>query len=196
MAVGDIYYLKLRQLYLGEDCLNVFYFRETVSGTALNDAAALAETWDAQILPDLALCQSEDVAYLDIETAVIANPTVFYNHIPTTTAGDRTTLTDTAPSWMCASLRFNRNGPGSRYAYKRFTGLLVEDINENQLVSGTATLFTTNCQSMRNPISGFGFTWVPIQVKSGWKLNTVPVENFVINTLLGARLGSQNSRKP
>lgn len=196
MAVGDIYYLKLKQLYLGEEILNVFYFRETITGTALNRAAALAETWDNQILPDLALCQSEDLLYEDIETAVIRTPTVFYNHIPLTTNGVRVTVTDTAPSWMTASVRFNRNGPGTRYAYKRFSGLLVEDINENQLSGAAITLFTTNLQPMRNPISGFGFTWVPIQIKSGWTLGSIPVENFVINSLLGARLGSQNTRKP
>lgn len=196
MALNDIYKLTLSGQTLGEDNDNVFYYRTEATGSG-SGAQNLCNSFEATILPAIFPLLSENATFQLIEAVNLASPTDYYSQVPSPNAGTRDSDggVNDMPSFLVASVQFNRNGPGTRYSYKRFSGLLKADTLGNDLQSGTAAAWVSACVVFAVAAVFGSWTFRPVQVKHPTPLGVNPVVNFVIGQVLEVELGTQNTRK-
>lgn len=194
MAVNDVIMLRLDGDYQGQNWSNVFFYRQTAAGCA-NEAQALWNAFNGTPMTEITDFMNDEVNVTSLLSVIIRAPNVYYQATPTRTAGQRAGTSQPAPSYMAGSIRFNRNGPGSRYSYKRFVGVLEEDFSGNATESAAIALLNAIGDALVVSISNGGCTYEPVQVASGWTYYTQPTVNHVINENLAARVTTQNSRK-
>ena len=195
---GEVYVLKAFQSLGGINILNVYYYR-LVSGSAPDPAEELFTAFDGGLLDEFIDCVSENLSINNVEIFEIATPTEFFSAEPTNNQGTRTdTVANRMPTFNAFSYKTNRAGAGTRSSYKRYCGLLEEDVGGNALsASFKALAAVVALQSAigDNLISSGGNEYEPVQVKSGWSIGVTPVVNFVIEQVQPATLSSQVSRK-
>jgi len=194
MAINDIYQVVLSGTYLSESWSNVFWFIQQ-SGPSSLAAANLADSFEFQDLPNIADFMNDSVGIDSLSVINYNDPLDSVLVAPTITDGARTGTSDPAPSFLSGTIRFTRNGPGTRYPYKRFVGLLEEDINGNNLEVATIALLTTIASDLLlNHIFG-AYSWRYCQIGGTPSLGTNPTLNFIVGGLSAVRLGTQNTRK-
>lgn len=199
MTIGEHYSLKVFGDYLGEAFLNTFTYRQT-AGANPNEAAELAQQFDASLMFDLTGCVGDQVNFNRIECFSIETPTDYADITPVNNVGLRAIGTALrTPSWMAFGFRSNRAGAGSRSSYKRFCGLGETDVEQNVLAAAFLALPSVpllQSALYQTMIFGGVNTWVPVQLKAGWLIGFPPVENFAISAYALAYLTSQVSRRP
>lgn len=196
MAVGHVTVARLEGNYLGVNWANVSFWRQITAGCA-DETVTLWNLLDSSIADETATFANDQVNFLSLHTTNIDAPSFDINQPPTTIVGQRvTTENEPAPSFIAASIRFNRFGAGSRYSYKRIVGLLESDFDGNALVSPATTLLNAIGSAYSENLSSGGCTWEPVQVASGWTLGVPPTVNGVIQAQNGLFLSTQNTRKP
>ena len=67
MALGDLYTLRLQYTFLGKAMENTFFYEQTLGALG---ASFLASSFEAQLVPEIALIQSSSVTY---ERIVVVN---------------------------------------------------------------------------------------------------------------------------
>lgn len=194
MAVNDVYKCTLRGQYLGEEWVNVFFYRQTAVAAG-NQAILLWQRFDATVADDYADWANTEVSFLELEILNMRVPTEFTSVQPTKTAGQRTATAGEAPSFLTGTIRFNRNGPGTRFSYKRLVGLCEEDIIQNGLSSAAVTALTGIGTLIRTTLINGLATFIPCQVRHPVILGVNPTVNFDLNNVTAVRLGTQNTRK-
>jgi len=199
MALGEIYVIKMHTLMFAEEMLNVFCYEQSMSdGTP--GAPKLNVAFDSVVLLEWINTVHTSIDITALETFAIANPVDFDSVTPTNSQGTRPFVGgNRAPSWVAFSYKSNRAGAGTRSSYKRFAGILDEDVNANSLDSSFEGLAAVaNLQDRLGNSIAFdgGNAFVPVQTKSGWIVGFPPVKNFNITSWQNALLSSQVSRKP
>lgn len=201
MAVGDIYVIKMKQVYFTEVILNVFFYRQnSIVVPGLTDADGLFEAFNRLVLAQWDDMVNTSISITELEVFSIEFPVDNFVGTPGNDVGKRVIADNLrAPSWIAAGFKSNRAGPGTRSSFKRFAGLGEVDIDDNSIspafiaLAGTQGMVTL----MGIPIATTGGSeYTPVQVKSGWVLGVAPTENFVLTSWIDPKLTSQVSRKP
>lgn len=194
MAVGDIYQLVFNHTVLGVACVNRFWYRQDVAGS-VSGAVSAASSFNLSLVPAFAAAQSDDCVYQSIEVVNYRTPTDFTVMTPTVTTGTRTPTTFTLPPELVAKLKFNRNGPGTRYTFKAISGFLREDIDNSGLTAAATTIANNLGIVLDNALTWSGATFSQVQVQGPTTLGVNPTAFFVVNQYLAAAFGTQNTRK-
>ena len=194
------YCVKMFQTLYSQQLLNVFFYRQTVTGSP-SDALGLFQAFDEDVLSDFVGCVLDQLDIIRVEVFSPEDPTDFHDGTPTNDQGTRTAAAgNRSPSYLAFGFRSNRAGPGTRASFKRFGGLQEPDIDANSLATGFTTLAAVVAlqAAMAQSITsgGSGGIYVPIQVKHPVPLGLPVVENFLITSWGVAFATSQVSRKP
>ncbi len=196
--MADVYVVKMFQKLSGINILNVFFYRK-IAGSDPDTAEALHQTFDDDVLASFIDCVSDALSINNLEIFQIDTPTQFFDGQPLNNSGTRTdTVTNRMPTANAFSFKTNRAGAGTRSSYKRFAGLLEEDVGGQALSS--AFLALTALDDLQtalgaNLTSTSANEYEPVQVKGTWAIGIAPTVNFVIDSVLGATLSTQVSRK-
>lgn len=200
MAIGDIYQLKMKQLYFTQDILNVFYYRQTVEGTPTPSfSTQLFQGFDLNVLSVWQGAFSTSITIPEVEVINLPTPSDSFLGTPANNVGTRAIGDNLrAPSWIAAGFKSNRAGAGTRSSFKRFAGLAEIDIDDNVISPAFITLAAGLQAAMGDIIpTPQASVFEPVQVKSATVIvGFQPVFNFVITDWLAAVLTSQVSRKP
>lgn len=198
MAIADVYNVRMGGGYLGNAWLNSFWYRCLADGAGVG-AEQLLNSFQLSVLQPFAEFANTGVTITTLECVNYGDPLDFDVQSPSETEGLREETSDPAPSFLTASMQFNRQGPGSRYSYKRFCGLYELDINGNALTSTAITLLDDLSDGCRSQQVYGDWIFAPVQVKQPAPgtggLGTNPTVNFTITTTLRVFLGTQNTRK-
>ncbi len=199
MAVNDIYVVKQFGQYLGQQCLNTYFYRQvTVLGDT--DAFGLWEAMDSAILSELVGCVVTGYTVDQVEVYQILSPTDYYTGTPSNSVGLRSAVASSlAPSSQAFSYRSNRAGAGTRRSYKRYSGMVDTDADGNGLaVAFTSLAPVTNLQAALGAVisAGAQSTYEPVQVAASWVAGLLVTVNFTIASWDAATLTTQTSRKP
>lgn len=199
MTVGDVYTLRLKSTALGQQCVNVFYYRTTVDAGSAS-AANLVGVWDGFIQQWIAGSVGDYVTFDEIECFAINNPSDFSSTVPPFPTGGRVIgAASQSPSYVAFGMRSNRAGAGTRSSYKRISGIGEGDAEGNALTALFLTIPSViNLQANLGALlaGASGNFYEPVQVKSGWMLGIAPIVNFVITNWGIPYLTSQVSRRP
>lgn len=131
MAIGNRYELLDGQEYLGQDCLNVYYYRQ-IAGPAGN-AGDLRQSWGAAVLPAVIAIQVDDVAHVAIATKNLDVPTDF-EILPLVPGTTGTLVGDPMPPFVAWAFRLLRQQTNIRHGAKRYAG-----VSESSQSLGVAT---------------------------------------------------------
>ncbi len=200
MATGDIYVVKMKQVYFTQEILNLFYYHQTAQNNPDTNAIGLADEFDQNVLADWAGMVNTSISITELETFAINNPIDNDSRVPLNNVGTRAIGDNLrAPSWIAAGFKSNRNGPGTRSSYRRFAGLGEEDIDDN-VISPTFVALQA-VQDLKASMAAIlvtvsGSQYQPIQVPGGWSVGVYPGINFNLVSWLDPTLTSQVSRKP
>lgn len=127
MALGDIYQIKLNQRFGGTDMLNVFYY---VSNDATIDANSLGQPFFNVIVLNLVPWVYQGVDYVGAEIENLFDPVDFGGY---TFATQGQKAGNVLPNFVAMSYRMDRQRRDMRHGYKRFFGLIEEQVTGNGL---------------------------------------------------------------
>jgi len=208
-TIDDIYYSLFKTQYDDREFSNVFWWRVRTVGTALVLADSINGWFLANLVGPLADMLYVAATIQSVETYLWKEPIADYDYTaivePGTSAGEG------EPGFLSATFRSQRNGPGSRYSYKRFGGIGEGLVSGNDPFNDAAW---DAVAAVLNDLIVFpeGTTMAPVQVKHSHtevidgvkvRVNDLPPVNTGVNPTINFDLtavwayhvGTQNSRK-
>lgn len=195
MATGDIYQLILDAEYFDTDQKNVYHFQQT-AGIGGGSAADLVDAFEAVVMPALANLQVGAMLYERI---------VCINGMDNSDFEEEAGLDITQgaqpvnghPTFTTMTIRFGRNGPGTNYSYKRYSGIPMAWLETpvKWTAGGLAALSNVGA-ALVQPITFGGASYQYVQVSGGFRLGVPPVKNHDITSFsMIISPTTQNSRK-
>lgn len=197
-GLGDLIQITDYQTYIGQQVLNVYYYRVTsITGLAGNYLQVLAEWYRDTVLPPVRAIQNVGVIHTSIEARNLSNGIDFYQLAISLTGNIVLVEDQRSPSFMSVGFKLNRESLATRNGYKRYAGLDEGKMRENNYNIGTTE--STNLQNALalDIILGAVTVAEPIIVR---KPLPDPVGTGFTYSSIGSAsyrgLGTQNTRKP
>lgn len=199
MASGDVFVVKLFGNYDADETLNVFhYVQEGPDIGGVNTVAELINGFIGVIGSSLQAPLVDDAFFTRIEAFGYRAPAIYNDIRAIAWQGDIVPGSDNegAPSFLTLTFRSSRNGPGTRYGYKRFSGIPTDFINRNRITdTAYLTLLSDLAGDLGNQLTAGGLTFTPFIVQGPKNLGTNPL-GYRATTWAFNGIGTQNSRKP
>lgn len=195
-ALGDLIQLVDNQSYLGQQVLNVYYYRITaITGLFDGYLSELNDYWDANVLLPICDIQSDGLAHNSREWRNISNGVDLF--VDGTVVEGRLTTTEGAetPSYLSAGFLLQRESLATRNGYKRFAGIPEASVQGNTYVGLGADILTLQTALAGDLNIDLFSVAEPVIVK---RPIVVPVEDYIYSSIGSAifrGLGTQNTRK-
>lgn len=193
---GDLIQVVDNQLYLGQQVLNVYYYRYIPVAPSVSDyLSALNDVFKNVVLTPVRAMQTIYLEHVSREWKNLSNGVDLFVD-GTVLAGTRTgDSSEQEPSFVSAGFILRRESLVTRNGYKRIAGLLSEDINGNSWVGGST--ITGNIETALASDLNLGIVPAlePIIVK---RPIVPPVESYLYASIGSASfrgVGTQNTRK-
>jgi len=195
-TTGDLIQLVDNQSYLGQQILNVYYYR--LNAVFIGDTDYLEQLntyWGLNVLAQVKSIQGDYLAHNSREWRNLSNGTDLFVDA-SVERGDLTPTDDTVtPSFLSAGFMLQRGSLVTRNGYKRFAGLIEANVAGNTIVG-----LDDEIELIRTALAGdlnIGILAVaePVIVK---RPIAVPVEEYEYSPVISCSfrgLGTQNTRK-
>lgn len=195
-VTGDLIQLVDNQSYLGQQVLNVYYYRIVVI-TGLDDPYLndLNTAWATVVLPTILAMQADELLHVSREWRNMSNGVDIFTDTEVIPGDNGVPVGDLLPSYVSAGFMLQRDSLVTRNGYKRFAGLF------ETLVEGNTFLFEPeNIEAVEEALAavlniGLIPVAAPVIVKRPIE---APVEDYEYSGVQSATfrsLGTQNSRK-
>jgi len=193
---GDLLQLVDNQLYLGQQVLNVFYYRVTAPlGLADGYLSDLNGYWEEHILDEIIQIQSDNLSHVSREWRNLTNGAdLFVDGSVVPGALAESDASDT-PSYVSAGFLMHRESLVTRNGYKRFAGITEAQITGNTYVGNMTHIANIEVALAADLNIGILSVAEPIIVK---RPISVPVTSYLYASIGSASfrgLGTQNTRK-
>lgn len=194
--VGDLLQVIDNQSYLGQQVLNVYYYRVApVTGIADPYLDNLNTLWEDSVLDAVRSIQTDYILHVSREwrnltngTDLFVDSTVLPGSIPVAEAL-------TTPSFTSAGFLLQRESLVTRNGYKRFAGLSEENIRGNTIIGLDTQIADIENQLAADLVAGLITLAEPIIVKRPITVPTGVYEFARIGSAQFRGLGTQNTRK-
>lgn len=158
IATSGIYRLTLKGTYVGQECLNVFHYREE---SGLNtEAAQLALDFNTVIFPGIKAIQNTAYEYDEISVVPLFGDGIDAVRSLSGLTGDIAGA-NVAPPYVLP-VKLNRDSRATRNGSKRFSGMIEENMTEDGWTSAFITLATTSLTLLDDAIGQVGFQFFPV----------------------------------
>lgn len=195
MANGELYKAVCRSLVFGEECFNVFWYRQITADTgSVNIAQLLAEELQVWWNERLAVLMSEDASFEDV---------FVYNYSNSTEVGTMVEVDpgliaqESAPSQWCVGWKMGRGGVGWNYPRKRVSGFPLSAYVGNGVESSLGLTLADVADDIRVlTLAGATLNWIVIRPGTGFALdNPVVTAERTVGTTISVYDASQKTRK-
>lgn len=193
--VDGLYVVKLFQVADTEEMLNVFWYIDLAFSNT--KSLQLATLFNANVLPDISNIQHTAITYTNLQVQAIFGTAIEVNFNPSPSNGSVAgTRMNNAYS---ASIRLNRGTTETRSGWKRFSGLVEENVNTNSFTGPYLNLLDTLAQQLRANLDDGANIFQPVIIRRPGTAGNPPNTNYIFNQMSGAtavdRPTTQNSRK-
>jgi len=195
-VLGDLLQLIDNQMYLGQQILNVYYYRVTsvtgLSGTYLSD---LNELWLPLVLDKVCNVQLTSLAHVSREWRNLSNNLDLFVDSEVITGDVPMTAGLETPSYVSLGFMLQRESLVTRNGYKRFAGLPDDAISGNTWTGSAGDIEDIEEALASDLVGGLVTLAEPVIVK---RPIVPPVEEYVYSSIGSAQfrgLGTQNTRK-
>lgn len=193
MALNDLYRLIDRQTLLGQEVLNVYYYKQS---TAAGSSIMLMEAFFADVVAPMLPLQSNALTHTRID---VENLTGVVDYVEQVLLGNNigTNTGEALPPFVCYGIRWNRASRLSRHGYKRIAGVTETTQNGGGLVSTFDDEMATLVTAMQTPVTEdtgpSGYT--PVIVRKTGSAPNYTYDDFEVGSCQFTGITSQVSRK-
>ena len=198
VETDDLIRITDKQTYLGQEVLNVYYYRYVVGAPVLDEVYdTIAGWWSDFVLDPVRETQNQFVMHTTLKIENMTGGADIREY----TINKPGTLTCTAaqclPANMTVGYILHRNNRNTRNGYKRFSGLTDNLVVGDSYVRFDETAISNLEEALAKPINlGIVEAFFPVIVKH--PVGTPPLSHYAYSGVLNAQLvglGTQNSRK-
>lgn len=141
IGTGDLLQITDFQEYLGEQVLNVYYYRWSSAPTIDNSAyVPLLEFFQAGVVALVSVVQSGLLEHVSLQIKNLSNGVDFAEIPVNGFGGGSTDMALQTPSFMALSWRFLRDSLVTRNGSKRIAGILENAISGNEFVGSMGVI--------------------------------------------------------
>lgn len=189
-TIGDVYKVISKMTYLGQNCVNVYHYRQT---TAPGDAGDLANEFDNDVITTMLPVQHSGVVHNGVEVINLDNLTDFAT-LNVNRAGTNAGIAP-MPSFVSWSFKLDRSGRDLRNGGKRIVGVCEESTSGNAPIAAIEPTLDALAQDFAKTLTDLasGGSWEPVIVRRNH-----PTKPDALTLVAGAsftRISTQNSRK-
>lgn len=198
IALGDLLQIIDHQTYLGEDMMNVYYYRWFSSPAPDNVVYAdLLDDFKEVVVDKVREVQVTALEHTTLEIKNLSNGVDFAVLVIDETGVIPAAEDTLLPSYVSINFRLLRDSLVTRNGSKRYSGLLETAIEGNEFVGYTTAIANIEAALAGNLHTGIIETAAPIIPKRpiAPPMGTSYVYSSVASVLFGG-LGTQNTRKP
>ena len=193
---GDLLQLVDNQSYLGQQILNVYYYRVTaIAGIADGYLSLLNDYWETNVLSAIKAIQNDGLSHVSREWRNMTNGVDLFTDGTVILGSNAESDAAQSPSFVSAGFLLQRESLVTRNGYKRFAGLSENLISGNTWVGGTPLLTAIETALAGDLNIGIISSAEPVIVKRPIE---APVVSYVYSSIGGASfrsIGTQNTRK-
>jgi hypothetical protein len=197
-ALGDLIQIIDNQTYLGEDLMNVYYFRWFSAPSVDNTVyTALLNSFDEIVIDKVIQAQNEYVTHTTLSIRNLSNN---LDYAEMTIAKDGLLDVDpanTLQSYVTLGFQLIRDSLATRNGYKRISGLIESQVEGNDFVGSLTYIGDIISAMQANLYVGVIQVAAPVIVKR--PIDPPVGTSYVyssVQSVLFKGLGTQNSRKP
>lgn len=195
-GLGDLLQLVDNQSYLGQQVLNVYYYRVVaITGLTSNYLEVLNNHWEEGVLSKILKVQVDDLKHVSREWRNMSNNTDLYTNT-TVVEGDVTaSAAMLTPSFVSLGFLLRRESLATRNGYKRIAGLPDDAIDGNAWTGTNSDIVAIENALAADLSEGLTTLVEPVIVK---RPIVAPVGSYVYSSIGAAEfrgIGTQNSRK-
>lgn len=197
VALGDLLQITAFQEYLGQVCLNVFYFRWSSAPTV--DNSYLEPLWNDfrdEVLDFMIPLQVEQVIHNNLQIKNLSNGVDFYEDDPNLTGSIEAPDTEILPSYFALGFKMIRDSLVTRNGSKRIVGVPEGNVSGNEYVGDPVAISDFENALVANLEVGLVTVAFPIIVKR--PIPTPAGSDYVYSSVNGAQfqgVTTQNTRK-
>lgn len=194
--LGDLIQVVDNQSYLGQQVLNVYYYRVTnVLGLADGYLEGFSNWFDDTVVEAVRNVQIDTLLHLSREWRNLTNGTDLFTE--TTVISGQMSLPDSnnSPSYVSAGFMLQRESLLTRNGYKRFAGIPDTMIDGNTWTQPLTEVEAIEAALAADIVISLVTAAEPVIVK---RPIVVPVSSYVYSSVGSAQfrgLGTQNTRK-
>lgn len=198
VAQGDLIRIVDVQTYLGEEVLNIYYYRYIlVAGATDAIYPTIAEWFVDNVVAAVAEIQVDGLVHTNVRVYNLSNGIDFWDESISVAGEIAATADEEEPSFVTLGFMLIRESLATRNGYKRYSGLPQFGIEGNTWVGAPTETAAIEVVLADDIVLGAVNTLEPIIVKS--PVGTPPVTSYVYSSIGSAQVrgvGTQNSRKP
>lgn len=195
-SLGDLLQLVDNQLYLGQQILNVYYYRVTaILGLDNPYLEEINDRWTEGVLAEIQKVQIANLVHVSREWRNLTNGVDLFTDTTTYNGSLPATTGNPAPSFLSLGFLLQRESLATRNGYKRIGGIPDDAIAGNTWtgepadIASIETALAADITVVGSPVCE------PIIVK---RPIVAPVASYVYSSIGSAQfrgIGTQNSRK-
>jgi len=193
---GDLLQLIDNQSYLGQQILNVYYYRVTPAlGIADGYLEILNDYWEDNVLDPILQVQVDGLQHLSREWKNLSNNVDLFVDGTVLVGANATAPATYLPSFVSLGFLLQRESLVTRNGYKRFAGLQDTFVSGNTWVGSPTSITDIETALAADLNIGIISSAEPVIVK---RPIVVPVGSYLYSSIGSARfrtVGTQNTRK-
>lgn len=195
--IGDTFRVTWTGEYLTSQVIQVFHYR-LVSGSNLTTAAVtLTDLMESVVWAAVKKLLNVEYTLQTIYAVNWPNPDDFDIRAVGETGDNSTAGAAALPSWMTVAFRYNRKSAAGRHGYKRFAGILDQQVQGNAWTGNAADTDDVEAALVALLEEGGGSenVYSPLIANRGFPLGTNPT-GYVPEVCELNGVSTQLSRKP
>lgn len=196
VAVDDLVQVKTFGSYLGVETLNVYYYRvDSLGPTPETAYADVADWFENTVIPAIAAWQINFFVWTKIEIENLSNGIDVFTRSINIPGSNVQTIDQAVPSFVTFGWKILRASRVTRHGYKRFSGLLEQQVSGNDPGLTQAEIDAVSAV-ISSGFDASGTNFQDIIVKRPLPLPGQPYQYSFTNGAEFRGLGTQNTRKP
>lgn len=196
VANGDLIQVIDNQSYLGQQVLNVYYYRWNSAPSVDNSYLSLInDSFETRVIEPILDLQNNGLTHVSREWKNLSNNLDIFTDGTVLTGSNASTESSRLPSYVSIGFMLQRDSLVTRNGYKRFAGLTDADVSGNTYVGGAPSVEAVELALASSLAAGVLEVAYPIIPK---RPLVPPVGSYVYSSVQSARfrsIGTQNSRK-
>lgn len=192
LATTNITEIVNVQTYLGETCLNRYFYQQTSVATPF--FLALFNDFYTKVILPLANAQTTAVTHTEVVIRVVNNLAVPEARFVLSQAGQ--VVDNPMPSLTAVNFKLNRSTKETRNGSKRYCGLGEAQVTDNSLNAGGITTWATMEAPLATALTDGVDTFNPCMFRPDYPVVGQDTYNLVSSATLSSVITSQRSRKP
>lgn len=196
IALGDLIQITDRQVYLGQEMLNVYYYNvESSVGTLTGYLESFINAWQVALQTAILNVQVDATLHQALEARNLTNEIDFANEVVNLPGNIPASAAQQLPSYVTLTFLMRRASLVTRHGYKRYGGLAegTADGNTMALLPALYNPIRTGLQALLTDT--FGNTYRPVIVKRPIPQPAVGYAYSLISGVDVPTLGTQDTRK-